>query len=528
MEGYLDYLTNNGERYFPYVRVEGIIDVDGSPFSNWIAKMNIHNHDIRYASASHNHDARYALKSHQHTEYADVNHVHPYAGSANAGGPATTALALTNPFTLKVTGACTGSASIKGNAEVSLNLTTNHNHDSSYVKKTGNNTITSTGSNPLKIFASGSGKSKIDFGVDGDVDSASIEYTSGAFKLSYNNVPLTLTPNNVSFNGKVLATMEDLANASMGGGSVDMEVLKQTFASISHKHASTDITGLPVALKNPNALKISMGGHNYDYDGSAEVTMVVDPSALGCAPASHTHDFSNIYAAKNHLHEDEYLSIKGNNTFNAGKITFSRLKGTDFGDDGVAPTTDTTTIRSLSFPLATPVNGINGASIGCRYVYNASSEQVGIDKLYMAIGDYPNNAVSALTLHHNSVRWNNYELLHKGNMGSNSGIDADLLDGKHINELPYLKGTENVITLGDKARSKIEIDTSGTTGTTILVKSSTGYIMQIKVTESSTDVVASITSSDVNMFTLTRDKSTNKVRTDLYGDIYHDGTKVTL
>ena len=69
MEGYLDYLTNNGERYFPYVRVEGIIDVDGSPFSNWIAKMNIHNHDIRYASASHNHDARYALKSHQHTEY---------------------------------------------------------------------------------------------------------------------------------------------------------------------------------------------------------------------------------------------------------------------------------------------------------------------------------------------------------------------------------------------------------------------------------------------------------------------------
>lgn len=53
--GYLDYLTNNGVRYFPYVRVEGIINTDGKPFSQWMTQVNTHNHDIRYAASAHQH-----------------------------------------------------------------------------------------------------------------------------------------------------------------------------------------------------------------------------------------------------------------------------------------------------------------------------------------------------------------------------------------------------------------------------------------------------------------------------------------
>ena len=129
MSIYFDYLTKNGERFFPYTRVDGIFDVNGNPFTDWMATINIHNHDKRYASASHTHDTRYSLSSHSHEGYAKSGHTHNYAASSKAGGAANTALALDKPFSLNVTGCVSGSVSINGKDDVNLELGLNHIHE---------------------------------------------------------------------------------------------------------------------------------------------------------------------------------------------------------------------------------------------------------------------------------------------------------------------------------------------------------------------------------------------------------------
>ena len=176
--GYLDYLTNNGERYFPYTRVEGIINTDGTPFSNWIAEVNIHNHDTRYS-----------LIDHTHSNYALSSHTHLYAGSDSVGGAANTALSLDKAFTLNVTGSEVGSVDIKGDSNVTLSLTANHDHVE-YIKNTGNNTITALNGieSPLTILSDG-GRAKIDLYSTSSTNRSYIEFLDNKFRLAYNEVP---------------------------------------------------------------------------------------------------------------------------------------------------------------------------------------------------------------------------------------------------------------------------------------------------------------------------------------------------
>lgn len=116
-----------------------------------------------------------------------------------------------------------------------------------------------------------------------------------------------------------------------------------TFAPSSHTHnyASTvkvgstsyNISGntislpayptVPSALKNPNALTISLNGTSQGaYDGSAAKSFNITAASVGAAASSHSHSISNVSglqdalngkAASSHNHNSSYVSSLGTN-----------------------------------------------------------------------------------------------------------------------------------------------------------------------------------------------------------------------
>ena len=116
-----------------------------------------------------------------------------------------------------------------------------------------------------------------------------------------------------------------------------------TFAPNSHTHnyASTvkvgstsyNISGntislpayptVPSALKNPNALTISLNGTSQGaYDGSAAKSFNITAASVGAAASSHSHSISNVSglqdalngkAASSHNHNSSYVSALGTN-----------------------------------------------------------------------------------------------------------------------------------------------------------------------------------------------------------------------
>ena len=116
-----------------------------------------------------------------------------------------------------------------------------------------------------------------------------------------------------------------------------------TFAPSSHTHnyASTvkvgstsyNVSGntislpayptVPSALKNPNALTISLNGTSQGaYDGSAAKSFNITAASVGAAASSHSHSISNVSglqdalngkAASSHNHNSSYVSALGTN-----------------------------------------------------------------------------------------------------------------------------------------------------------------------------------------------------------------------
>ena len=116
-----------------------------------------------------------------------------------------------------------------------------------------------------------------------------------------------------------------------------------TFAPSSHTHnyASTvkvgstsyNVSGntislpayptVPSALKNPNALTISLNGTSQGaYDGSAAKSFNITAASVGAAASSHSHSISNVSglqdalngkAASSHNHNSSYVSSLGTN-----------------------------------------------------------------------------------------------------------------------------------------------------------------------------------------------------------------------
>ena len=75
---------------------------------------------------------------------------------------------------------------------------------------------------------------------------------------------------------------------------------------------------------------------------------------------------------------------------------------------------------------STRIGGIGG------YVSNPSSENY---RSYVGWGDSPFDLNSSLTVSNSSITYKGNKVWHAGNDGSGSGLDADLLDGYHINNI---------------------------------------------------------------------------------------------
>ena len=68
-----------------------------------------------------------------------------------------------------------------------------------------------------------------------------------------------------------------------------------TFTPSAHKHATSDITGLPTALKNPYAVEIKANGVSLGtYDGSKTATFNLNANNVGAASKIHGHTASDI------------------------------------------------------------------------------------------------------------------------------------------------------------------------------------------------------------------------------------------
>lgn len=507
--GYLDYLMNNGEIYFPYTRVEGIFDQYGNPFSDWIANMNTHNHDGKYSLIDHNHDTKYATKDHEHGNYSLLDHTHNYAGSNSVGGAAITALALNKEFTLNVTGSETGSVSIKGDSNVTLNLSVNHTHDI-YLTNNTNNIITAGDGvdKPLSIVADG-GTAQIELYNTSSSDKSYIKFTDGALILGYNNIPLKITTVGVYYNGKLLATTDDITNT--GGGVAE-----------GHTHTISDITDFPGSMPNPYKAIFSMsGGINYEYDGSSEITIPMDPTSLGCASFDHNHDYT--YSALNHTHMEAYLALNGSNEYTGSYIAIKNFEPSEYTEDGSIPTEPVTMVKGLRFSD----DNYGSSVIGATYKYSVDDSMSYLTELFMRLGS-STSTQSKLSVKSDGIYYNDNKMLDVGMYGHNNGINADMLDGYHADGLPYIKGTEDVIYLGKDTKSKIMIDVSGTSATDINIRNAAGYILNMNVSENGTDIILTISSGGTDMLTITRDKSTNQIRTDLYGTIYVNGTQLSV
>ena len=85
---------------------------------------------------------------------------------------------------------------------------------------------------------------------------------------------------------------------------------------------------------------------------------------------------------------------------------------------------------------ATRIGGVGG------YVSNPSSENY---RSYIGWGDSPFDLNSSLTVSNSSITYKGNKVWHAGNDGSGSGLDADLLDGYHINNI-QLGGWYNFVT----------------------------------------------------------------------------------
>lgn len=300
MEQYLDYLTNNGHIYYPYTRVEGIINADGQPFSVWMSEVNTHNHDIRYASASHVHDNRYSLKTHTHEGYAANNHTHNYAGSDSSGGAANSARALASSFNINITGIGTGSGSTDGTTNVDIELEMTHDHDDNYLKlEGGNKVITVTGGDP-------DGFGIIGDGVKPDIRLYDTTYKSTYGSIGYSGRVISMGIDgddlfeirlDGAYSGNKRVATEDFVLEIVGnnsGSDIDIETLNDIYAQKVHVHNAAEITGIPTYLPNEHTLSINVTTasgtpQTVSYNGTVNEEISISLDILGGARADHYH-----------------------------------------------------------------------------------------------------------------------------------------------------------------------------------------------------------------------------------------------
>lgn len=173
-----------------------------------------------------------------------------------------------------------------------------HNHDSVYAKKSGD---TFTGK--VKINGTAASQPLVVRGIvgqdgNGTIDELHLQFGANkAIKLG-NDGSYTISADGGTYSGKAsTAGVADSAN-SVVWSNVSK---KPSFATVATSGSYNDLSDkpsiptVPSAIKNPNALTISLNGASQGaYDGSAAKSFNITASSVGAAAASHIHSAANI------------------------------------------------------------------------------------------------------------------------------------------------------------------------------------------------------------------------------------------
>lgn len=184
------------------------------------------------------------------------------------------------------------------NAALAEKAASSHNHDSSYVKKVGD-----TMSGPLKISGTAASQPLVVRGIvgqdgSGAVDELYLQYGADkALKLG-NDGSYSISADGGTYSGKAAtAGVADSAKAVAWGNITS----KPSFATVSTSGSYNDLSNKPTiptvpnAIKNPNALTISLNGNSQGtYDGSAAKAINVTAASIGAAASSHAHSATDI------------------------------------------------------------------------------------------------------------------------------------------------------------------------------------------------------------------------------------------
>lgn len=211
------------------------------------------------------------------------NHTHLYAGSASVGGPANSALKLTNPITLSLSNMVTGSATLDGSKNVDVPVK---------LKPIDASLVQSGVFDIARIPKAAMERCVV------------VKAENDKFKLTTEQIQLGDTVK-VTDTGKMYFVVDE-ANLNNDNGYEVYTAGSATsvpwsgvtgkpadYPPSSHTHTVSQITNFPDAIKNPKQLVISLNNNSlYAYDGSGYRLINITPGSINASPEGHTHSYA--------------------------------------------------------------------------------------------------------------------------------------------------------------------------------------------------------------------------------------------
>ena len=211
------------------------------------------------------------------------NHTHLYAGSASVGGPANSALKLTNPITLSLSNMVTGSATLDGSKNVDVPIK---------LKPIDASLVQSGVFDIARIPKAAMERCVV------------VKAENDKFKLTTAQIQLGDTVK-VTDTGKMYFVVDE-ANLNNDEGYEVYTAGSATsvpwsgvtgkpadYPPSSHTHTVSQITNFPDAIKNPKQLVISLNSNSsYTYDGSGYRLINITPGSINASPEGHTHRYA--------------------------------------------------------------------------------------------------------------------------------------------------------------------------------------------------------------------------------------------
>lgn len=211
------------------------------------------------------------------------NHTHLYAGSASVGGPANSALKLTNPITLSLSNMVTGSTTLDGSKDVDVPVK---------LKPIDASLVQSGVFDIARIPKAAMERCVV------------VKAENDKFKLTTEQIQLGDTVK-VTDTGKMYFVVDE-ANLNNDKGYEVYAAGSATsvpwsgvtgkpadYPPSSHTHTVSQITNFPDAIKNPKQLVISLNSNSsYTYDGSGYRLINITPGSINASPEGHTHKYA--------------------------------------------------------------------------------------------------------------------------------------------------------------------------------------------------------------------------------------------